>query len=462
VVHKMFVINDQNPDIVGLSTPDPLRYAFVRKKSAHAGGKMNMVEADKVQIELTTALSNDTNVTTAKHTPRCLYVHIPFCRVRCTFCSFFQYASSKTLMEEYFDALLVEIKWKSSLPWTQSAPFQAIYVGGGTPTDLSASQLRQLGEVLRSSFSLTPDCEITLEGRVNRFTNEKFESALEGGFNRFSFGVQSFDTKVRRSAKRLDDGEHVEKRLQEMAAYNSAPIVIDLLYGLPFQTLENWQQDLQTYLNTGVDGVDLYQLIEMKGLPMEQAVAQGKLPPPADTAMKATMFKMGVDFMAKHHQRRLSINHWSSTNRERSIYNSLAKTTAEVLPIGAGAGGNFSGLNMMQSSDMGIYIEAIKDKQFPVAGIMRSGISSALNSEVKSAFDRGVLSRRHFDAVAHYPLYQALMPLFKAWYKNGLAEVNNDYLLLTLAGQFWSTTMAQNLIGTIQENLAKVYKKDLV
>ncbi|MCK6264193.1 heme anaerobic degradation radical SAM methyltransferase ChuW/HutW [Vibrio sp. ZSDE26] len=445
----MFSINTSDTDLVGLSTPDPLRYAFSRKKGAHAGGHMSAIAPERVQEELKGALRfASTNIGAA----RCLYIHIPFCRVRCTYCNFFQYASSKTLMSQYFDALVKEIRWKSSFAWSQSAPFQAVYVGGGTPTDLSSEQLKVLGQMIRSSFPLTADCEITLEGRVNRFDTQKFESALEGGFNRFSFGVQSFDNTVRLAAKRLDKSDYVMDRLQSMVRYNAAPIVIDLLYGLPHQNLENWQHDLESYLESGVDGVDLYQLIEMKGLPMERAVEQGKLPMPADTAMKATMFQMGVEFMAKHHQRRLSVNHWASGNRERSIYNSLAKTTAEVLPIGAGAGGNINGFAMMQSRDMDTYIHAINQEQFPTMGLMQVAKDAALTSAIKSAFDRGVLSRSRLDKVAGYSLFEALKPLFEAWQSNGLVDVDNHYVQLTLAGQFWSVTLAQNAIQIIQEN----------
>ncbi|PMK01180.1 heme anaerobic degradation radical SAM methyltransferase ChuW/HutW [Vibrio sp. 10N.261.55.A7] len=453
----MLTINTSDTDLVGLSTPDPLRFAFKRKKGAHAGGQMSVVAPNLAQGKLLETLSSPSVQSNAS---RCLYIHIPFCRVRCTYCNFFQYASSKKLMNQYFDALVQEIRWKASFDWTRSNPFQAVYIGGGTPTDLSAEHLETLGKLIRSSFPLTADCEITLEGRVNRFDNEKFESALEGGFNRFSFGVQSFDNTVRLAAKRLDKSDYVMDRLQSMVSYNAAPIVIDLLYGLPHQTLENWQHDLNSYLESGVDGVDLYQLIEMKGLPMERAVAQGKLPMPADTAMKASMFKMGVEFMAKHHQRRLSVNHWASGNRERSIYNSLAKTTAEVLPIGAGAGGNVGGFAMMQHRDMEQYIDAINSQSFPINGLMQVSQNAPLTSSIKSAFDRGVLSQTHLDHVAGYALFDALKPLFEAWQKNGLVETNSRYVTLTLAGQFWSVTLAQNVIQVIQQSLQEESLQD--
>ncbi|WP_039849547.1 heme anaerobic degradation radical SAM methyltransferase ChuW/HutW [Grimontia indica] len=451
-----------NPELVGLRTPDPLRFAFQRKKSAHAGGMMRSVNSEDIQTTLEKAHAIPAS---SAHAPRCLYIHIPFCRVRCTYCNFFQYASSKSLIESYVEALRAEIRWKASQVWSQSAPFQAVYIGGGTPTDLSGEQIRMIVSDIRSQFPLTPDCEITLEGRINRFGLDKFEAALEGGVNRFSFGVQSFNTQVRRSAKRLDDREVVLDKIQQLVKYNAAPIVLDLLYGLPHQTLDIWQQDLNDYLESGAHGVDLYQLIEMQGLPMAKLVEQGKLPYPADTQMKASMFEMGVNFMAKHHQKRLSVNHWSSDNRERSIYNSLAKTTAEIMPLGAGAGGNVNGCQMMQTRDMDTYISAINDFRYPVTLMTLAPANRGVSAEVKSGFDAGVLAQHKLDSVAGQGSFEALYPLFEAWQENGLVyleknENGRSYLTLTLAGQFWAVTLAQNLIEVLQNQTAqKVQRK---
>ncbi|MGL6258896.1 heme anaerobic degradation radical SAM methyltransferase ChuW/HutW [Vibrio sp. WXL210] len=439
------MIDLENPELVGQHTPDPLRYAFTRKRSAHSGGATRPVPIPDTQTELSKALATPSE----KRTSRCLYIHIPFCRVRCTYCNFFQNASSKQLIEAYFSALTVEIKRKAAQAWTQSAPFHAVYVGGGTPTDLSAEQLRTLGQLIHSHFPLTPDCEVTLEGRISKFGDDKFESALEGGFNRFSFGIQSFNTQVRRAAKRLDDGDTAMAAIQRMVAYNSAPIVIDLLFGLPHQSLEIWQQDLEAYIESGADGVDLYQLIGMQGLPMERMVAQGKLPEPADTPTKASMFEMGVKFMAEHHQRRLSCNHWARGNRERSLYNSLAKTTAEVLPIGAGAGGNLGSLQMMQIRDMDKYVAAIEAGDYPVAMMMRADANRELNSCIRAGFDRGVLSRQQLNVIAGWDVSTAIEPLLGKWQANGLINANQDYVVLTLAGEFWNVTLSQNLINVV-------------
>ncbi|MBF4313306.1 heme anaerobic degradation radical SAM methyltransferase ChuW/HutW, partial [Vibrio anguillarum] len=97
------------------------------------------------------------------------------------------------------------------------------------------------------------------------------------------------------------------------------------------------------FVSTGAQGIDLYQLLVSGSAPMLNLVEKGKIPAPATTPDKASMYQIGVQFFAKHHFKSLSVNHWAKDNRERSQYNSLAKTFAEVLPVGCGAGGNVGG-----------------------------------------------------------------------------------------------------------------------
>lgn len=449
-------------DILGENTPDPLRFGFRRKLSAHAGGgSHHPIAVDQIQPLAKQVLQ----LTTPPFNKRCLYVHIPFCRVRCTYCSFFEYASSQRLIDEYFAALLVELKYKAAQPWSQAAPFQAVYIGGGTPTDLTAAQIKQLGTMIRQHFPLATDCELTLEGRINRFNDEMFESALEGGFNRFSFGVQSFDTQVRRKAKRLDDRDVVLKRVSELAAMDQAPIVIDLLYGLPYQNIDVWRHDLEDFLDSGAHGVDLYQLIEMGNTPMGKMVEQGRLPEPADTMTKASMFEIGVDYMAKHHLRRLSVNHWARDNRERSCYNSLAKTTAEVLPLGAGAGGNVGGYGFMQHRKLERYMDDVSHQRLPLAMMVKSSTHAAVNTAIKAGFDRGVIIAKELDKQVGWPLFNYCLPLFKQWQKNGFVALEHQgchrYLNLTLAGQFWSVTLAQALIQVMTTMAVKAHPRHI-
>ncbi|GHY19338.1 heme anaerobic degradation radical SAM methyltransferase ChuW/HutW [Vibrio cholerae] len=441
----MLILDNFDESILGANTPDPLRFAFQNKHSAHAGGIAMPVPSH----EQANVWQHITKQVSQRQQVRCLYIHVPFCRVRCTFCNFFQNAASRQLVDAYFAALLEEIKQKSALPWTQTGVFHAVYIGGGTPTELSPDQIRQLGTAIRESFPLTPDCEITLEGRIHRFSDEMFENALEGGFNRFSFGVQSFNTQVRRRAKRLDDREVVMERIASLAATQQAPIVIDLLYGLPYQTAQVFEQDLQDFMQTGAQGVDLYQLVVGGSAPMLNLVEKGKLLPPATTPDKATLYQIGVEFMAKHHLRPLSVNHWTRDNRERSLYNSLAKTYAEVLPIGCGAGGNMGGYSLMQHRQLDTYLDAMKNGQPLVAMMARQHEYEPLFAALKAGFDSGVIAKQRLPKFYHHQTFDWLKPLFLRWQQIGLVEVEQDYLTLTTAGRFWSVSLAQACIQVL-------------
>ncbi|WP_146490920.1 heme anaerobic degradation radical SAM methyltransferase ChuW/HutW [Vibrio sp. T20] len=431
--------------ILGVSSPDPLRFAFAKKHSAHAGGSSIPVDPSK-KLELFDELMLSEG---KKQDKRCLYIHIPFCRVRCTFCNFFQNAASRKLVDEYFDALMVELKQKAKTPWAQSGLFHAVYIGGGTPTDLSPQQVEQLGKAIRQYFPLANDVEMTLEGRINRFGDEMFDRALEGGFNRFSFGIQSFNTQVRRSAKRLDDREVVLERISSLSRTEQAPIVLDLLYGLPHQSMEVFQQDLEDYMSTGAHGIDLYQLIVAGNAPMLNLVEKGKIPPPANTSDKASMYLAGVEFMAKHKVKQLSVNHWTRDNRERSIYNSLAKTYAEVLPIGCGAGGNIGGHGVMQHRTLDSYMESIKQGQLPIAMMTKQSSLEPIFSTLKAGFDSGVVRRSTLASFMGHDTFDYLKPLFAHWEKNGLVELSEDYLSLTIAGSFWAVSLAQSVIQVL-------------
>ncbi|ELM0314376.1 heme anaerobic degradation radical SAM methyltransferase ChuW/HutW [Vibrio cholerae] len=441
----MLILDNFDESILGANTPDPLRFAFQNKHSAHAGGIAMPVPSH----EQANVWQHITKQVSQRQQVRCLYIHVPFCRVRCTFCNFFQNAASRQLVDAYFAALLEEIKQKSALPWTQTGVFHAVYIGGGTPTELSPEQIRQLGTAIRESFPLTPDCEITLEGRIHRFSDEMFENALEGGFNRFSFGVQSFNTQVRRRAKRLDDREVVMERIASLAATQQAPIVIDLLYGLPYQTAQVFEQDLQDFMQTGAQGIDLYQLVVGGSAPMLNLVEKGKLPPPATTPDKASLYQIGVEFMAKHHLRPLSVNHWTRDNRERSLYNSLAKTYAEVLPIGCGAGGNMGGYSLMQHRQLDTYLDAMKNGQPLVAMMARQHEYEPLFAALKAGFDSGVIAKQRLPKFYHHQTFDWLKPLFLRWQQIGLVEVEQDYLTLTTAGRFWSVSLAQACIQVL-------------
>ena len=148
----------------------------------------------------------------------------------------------------------------TSSPYLQQGLIHTVFIGGGTPSSLSAHNAKRLLAAMKKTLPLANDYELTLEGRINDLVPEKLEAWFEGGVNRISIGVQSFQTKLRRQLGRMDDMETVVKNLTTAASYNQASVILDLIYGLPDQTMELWEADLKIIDALPVDGMDLYQL----------------------------------------------------------------------------------------------------------------------------------------------------------------------------------------------------------
>ncbi len=328
-------IMNLTPSMTGIATPDPLKFAFSAKTSAHASrGGMRPFPLDEAGWQSWWQRESEAE-------ERALYIHIPFCRKRCSFCNFFENGANPARINRYVNALCASLAQAADTPLAQSMPFSAVYVGGGTPTDMSADELAMLAAVIRR-FPLAADAEVTLEGRLNGFDDEKWQVALAGGFNRFSFGVQSFDTRVRQQAARFDDRETLLTRLGELTRDDAAVIVADLIFGLPGQDDAVWQQDIRDVMASGVHGVDLYQLIAMQGTNLERAQEKGTLDWLADGQQRAAMYAYGGAQLEAHGWERLSCSHWRRSPAEQSRYNHMAKRGAEILPFGAGAGGQHS------------------------------------------------------------------------------------------------------------------------
>lgn len=424
--------------MTGRSVPDPLRHAFDLKTTAHSRGAGTPLPPHQWQ--------NSWNQLMAKpgEGKRAAYFHIPFCRTKCSYCGFFQNTTKEAMVEEYVEYLIRDIEMTAQLPRVQSAPIHAVYFGGGTPTDLSAEQICRLGKVIRENLPLANDCEVTFESRFNSLTDEKIDACIDAGFNRFSLGVQTFDSEIRRKMSRIDPQDVLLEKLKKLSDTGQIAVIIDLIFGLPYQSMDSWLKDLEMLVDSGIDGADLYQLVLMGNSRMAQSIEKGSMPEPAGTAEKADMFQAGIEFLNKKHFRRLSVSHWGRNSRERNIYNHLSKSGADVIPFGSGAGGNIAGHSMMLHRKLEDYYAAIDAGDKPVMGVVApSSLYKAFNA-AGAAFDLGYLNLREMDN-SGFNFSDHCQPLFDEWVKNGLAERNDDFLELTLAGQFWAVNMNQGL-----------------
>lgn len=379
---------------------------------------------------------------------RLAYVHIPFCSNHCLFCGFYRYKADDVALSAYADHVVADIEREAEREGGVGRAVSAIYLGGGTPSALSARDLHRILKALHR-LPLTRDCEITVEGRVAGFDDERIEACLDAGANRFSIGIQSFDTTLRhRMGRRASQKEAVDF-LRRLVARDRAAVVCDLIFGLPGQTDEVWQRDVALCRDIGLDGVDLYCLTLQSGSPLAQAIGKGALPPPADDLTAERRYIEGGADLEAAGWVRLSQAHWGRTARERNRYNSATKGGADCLAFGAGAGGALAGHRFMLEGDVTAYQERVARGEKPVAGLLAPPRHKTARDLVMSGLEDGAIDLRKLDAVVEAGFSSALAPLLERWSAQALVQNNDTTLRLTPKGRYWHNNLAGVLFGLI-------------
>lgn len=193
-----------------------------------------------------------------------LYLSVPFCKAKCTFCHFASDAFPPAKMSAYVDRLCGEIQ--SSREFADAhglvVPPQvdSVFVGGGTPSLLEPGQMRRVFSVFRSEFALDLDAEITVEAAPGQISDSMLEAFLACGVNRVSLGVQSFVDAEARAVGRLHTGAACHAELERLRAAGVRELSVDLIAGLPYQTLASWDHSLQKVVASGIDHVSVYML----------------------------------------------------------------------------------------------------------------------------------------------------------------------------------------------------------
>jgi len=436
-----------NQSFLANQTDDPLHKAFDHKLAVHAMPRNKTLPPEDLNRCWSEVMAEDH----IGQPMRTIYIHIPFCLSHCLFCGFYQNAYKPEKASQYVDALLKEMAETAEEPFVKRAPFQAVYYGGGTPTALPASDICRLVDGVKTYFPLANDCELTLEGRFHDFGDDKIQAALTAGVNRFSLGVQTFDTAVRKSLGRREPEEKLIQMLTHLRDQRAAAIIIDLIYGLPGQTMQIWEKDLKTYLDLEIDGCDLYQLNIFSGGPLESAVRNKTLPSPATLREQADFFQYGVDRLSAAHQRRLSITHWARNTRERSLYNALSRGHSECVPLGAGAGGWLGKYMFFLEGDLKNYIGMVKEGRKPLVMGYSGDANHLLLKEIGYQIELGYCDLKSLSARHETDLLSITAAVVNQWKKVGLIQMDDGVLHLTRAGAFWAVNLSQILIDLVQK-----------
>jgi putative heme utilization radical SAM enzyme HutW len=370
---------------------------------------------------------------------RLLYLHIPFCATHCKFCGFYQNKLTENSTEKYMRYLTQEFMLEADSTLLQSAPIHAVYFGGGTPTALAATELYQIISLIKQRLPLAPDCEITVEGRILDFTDDKIDACLDAGANRFSIGIQTFNSRIRQRLARTAGRDEAIRFLENLGSRDKAAVVCDLIFGLPEQTSASWQEDLDIVSELPLDGVDLYALNLLPTTPLFKAVENNRAELP-DVKARRGFYRQGAEFLALQGWAQLSNSHWAKTTRERNLYNLLIKRGADCLAMGSGAGGSLNGQSYMMARNLTQYYQSLDENKKPIAMMTSANAERHWRHQLQAGIEVGRIDLSRLTAEP-----ALLQPLIDQWQQSGLIKDNSHCLRLTDDGRFWSSNLMQAL-----------------
>ena len=297
-----------------------------------------------------------------------LYAHIPFCQTKCPYCDFNTYERIEDQIPNYVDALMNEIKAWSNL--LSRPPVRTIFLGGGTPSYLPIDDIDQILSTIHSSYKVDESAEITLECNPGDVTLERASGWIGANINRVSMGVQSFNDGLLALLGRRHTANEAKRAFRTLRKAGFRNQSLDLIYGLPHQSAEQWSDTLDEAIALGSDHISLYSLQIEEGTPLAVDIKKGRYPIPDDD-LAADMYEEAQSRLATNGFVQYEISNWSKPGME-SQHNVIYWLNEPYLGVGAGAhswlkGQRFSNLKSPPRYMTAVHKNYEKIRQDPIA-----------------------------------------------------------------------------------------------
>ena len=287
-----------------------------------------------------------------------LYVHIPFCKQKCMYCDFPAYQNLQDYYETYVYALVQEIDlWVSEHPESKERSIDTIYFGGGTPTELSIQQLQMIIDKIKSTFTIDENCHMTIESNPGEVDLQYLTKLVKLGFNRISFGVQTFDNKALTMLHRSHDGEKAIQAVYDAKEAGFTDINIDLIYGLPRQTLEDIQHNLNIVKDLPINHISAYGLQVEVGTYLYHLVQKNLISIPSES-IDESMYDTMMAGLKELGFERYEISNFAKGN-SYSRHNLKYWHYIDYLGFGAGAHSFYDGIRRSNNRNVMPYIQSV-------------------------------------------------------------------------------------------------------
>lgn len=290
-----------------------------------------------------------------------LYVHVPFCAVKCGYCDFTSYVPEDSgALDAYLEGLRTELDLRHP-----AAPPPTIFLGGGTPTYLDPPRLRQLLEIVDRVAPLHGCVEVTMEANPESVTEEKLRLARRLGVNRLSLGAQSFDDRRLAFLDRPHDAAAIERAVAAARAAGFDNVSLDLIFGLPGQTLDDWRCDLEHALVLGPDHLSCYALTFEPGTRFTRLVRRGDLDPPSDEIQRDMLLftreRLGAAGFTAY-----EISNFAGRGGP-CLHNDRYWQQADYVGVGPGAASHRAGVRSTNLKALGAWLDRLRRGTPPVA-----------------------------------------------------------------------------------------------
>ncbi len=368
-----------------------------------------------------------------------IYIHIPFCDSICAFCNYNRGVKNELLVEDYLKALKSEITLYAKTPYIKSSRFIALYLGGGTPSSLSAQQLVELIQLCKTRFNILPDAEITIEGSPSSFDDEKLKALRKTGANRISLGVQTFDGTISKYLDLPQDPIFAAHRIEAVHNAGYDNLDIDLIYGLPGQSIEILRDTLKKAIDLKVEHISWYPLRLYAGTKLFKKLSSEEIPSCANREMLIKLRREAFKIFLQAGYGQRALDQFSLPNKYRK-YKELAPFGCfNILGLGLGANGYVNRFMYKNDGSLDGYIDKLKISGFPV----QAGAEVSREEEMRLFIIQGMRGMGRLDKHRFFSLYgqnpENIFPdIFNSLAEKKLLETNEAEIKLTDSGKAFS------------------------
>ena len=287
-------------------------------------------------------------------TPLGIYIHVPFCRSKCLYCDFYSLTTKDDrLLDGYLDAICTHIR--ETGPLAPGYRVDTVYFGGGTPSFFGAEGMAVILATIRKAFDVTPDAEITFEANPDSVTPKLLRRLRNEGFNRVSLGVQCDDDRILEKIGRPHNFEQAVQAVKRIRRAGFKNLSLDLIYGLPAQTREDWEATLQNLLTLKPEHISCYGLKVEEGTPLYESRDFMRLP---DDDAQADMYMATVEILRSKGFKQYEISNFCKRGYE-SKHNLKYWTGGEYLGFGPDASSDFAGKRFAMVRNLRQYIDGV-------------------------------------------------------------------------------------------------------